>query len=326
MNNLYPLKFQAICKDKVWGGQKLKQFYNKAVEGLPNCGESWEISGIKGDMSVVSNGFLEENDLGELIEIYMGELLGDKVFDQYGEQFPLLVKMIDTEDALSVQVHPDDAMAGRLHQSLGKEEMWYVLEAGPGAEIIAGFNQEVTKELFLEHLEKGTLKSLMNVVEPRPGDVFHIKPGCIHAIGKNITLIEIQQSSDVTYRIYDWDRPGSDGKPRELHLEQGLQALDYAPMKEPVLSYVSMPGVRNPLVEAASFTVNLLEMNEPSGFDYSQLDSFVILSVAEGKIRLHNDDFSVEAVKGESILIPAECDSFTMSPEKGTKVLEAYCN
>ncbi|NLF41169.1 MAG: mannose-6-phosphate isomerase [Bacteroidales bacterium] len=325
MNMIYPLKFQPVCKDKVWGGHKLKQKYNKPVGDLPNCGESWEISGIEGSMSVVANGALEENDLGDLIEILMGELLGDKVFEKYGYQFPMLVKMIDTLDVLSVQVHPNDEMALKAHNCPGKEEMWYILDAGPEAEMFIGFNQNLTKELFLRHLNGGTLKTVLNVIKPQKGDVYHIKPGCIHAIGKDVTLIEIQQSSDITYRLYDWDRPGADGRPRELHLEKGLEALDYKELKEIKVPYQIKPGLRVPIVEAGAFSVNLLELDTQSEFDYNHLDSFVILSLAEGSIQIEYSGNKLNVDKGESVLIPSECGAFIVMPQKGTRILESYC-
>jgi len=227
MSHLYPLKFKPIFKDKIWGGNKIKTLLNKDFSPLPNCGESWEISGVQDEISVVSNGFLIGNNLQELIEIYMGDLVGDQVYQKYGIEFPLLIKFIDAHDDLSIQVHPNDKLAMQRHNAYGKTEMWYIIDADRGAKLISGFNTEVTKDAYIKHLENNTLNLILNYEEVKAGDVFFMPAGRVHAIGKGILLTEIQQTSDITYRIYDYNRKGTDGKPRELHTSLALDAIDF---------------------------------------------------------------------------------------------------
>src|SRR3972149_1007896 len=199
MSHLYPLKFKPIFKDKIWGGDKIKTLLNKDFSPLPNCGESWEISGVQDEISVVSNGFLIGNNLQELIEIYMGDLVGDQVYQKYGIEFPLLIKFIDAHDDLSIQVHPNDKLAMQRHNAYGKTEMWYIIDADRGAKLISGFNTEVTKDAYIKHLENNTLNLILNYEEVKAGDVFFMPAGRVHAIGKGILLTEIQQTSDITY-------------------------------------------------------------------------------------------------------------------------------
>lgn len=226
--SLYPLKFNPILKDKIWGGSKLKTVLNKDFSPLPNAGESWEISGVEGDVSVVSNGFLEGNNLEELIEIYMGDLVGDHVYENFGIEFPLLIKFIDANDVLSIQVHPDDVLSKERHNAFGKTEMWYVIEADKGSELIVGFNQKVDKDTYIKKLEEGRLEEILNNEPVAKGSCFFIPAGRVHAIGKGILLAEIQQTSDVTYRIYDFNRTDDKGTPRELHTELAVDAIDYS--------------------------------------------------------------------------------------------------
>jgi mannose-6-phosphate isomerase len=210
--SLYPLKFKPIIKDKIWGGPKLRDVLGKKASD--KAGESWEISAVAGDISVVENGFLAGNTLEELVEIYMGELVGDKIYEKFSVEFPLLIKFIDAADFLSIQVHPDDIMARERHNSFGKSEMWYVVESDKG-ELIVGFNQKLDKEQYLSCVKNGTLKKIMNRKEVASGDIYYMPAGRVHAIGAGVLLAEIQQTSDVTYRIYDWDRMDDKGEPRE---------------------------------------------------------------------------------------------------------------
>ena len=227
MNNLYPLKFTPICKDKIWGGNKLNEILNKEYPELPNCGESWEISGVQDEVSVVSNGFLKGNSLEELIEVYMGDLVGEKVYEKFGIEFPLLVKFIDANDNLSIQVHPNDELSMERHDAFGKTEMWYVVQADPGAKLISGFNRKIDKEGYLKYFKNGQLEEILNYEEVKAGDVFFIPAGRVHAIGKGIVVAEIQQTSDVTYRIYDFNRVDDQGNPRELHTDLAIDAIAY---------------------------------------------------------------------------------------------------
>jgi len=223
---LYPLKFTPIFKQVIWGGDKLKnQLEKKNAPG--KTGESWEISGVEGDVSKVSNGFLKGNALDELIEVYMGDLVGEGVYEKFGTDFPVLIKFIDANDNLSVQVHPDDAFSEEYHGKRGKTEMWYVLDAEENAELISGFKKDVDEKVFMDHLDNKKLSEILNSEPVKPGDVFFLPAKRVHAIGAGILLTEIQQTSDVTYRIYDWDRVDKDGNSRELHLDHSLKVMDY---------------------------------------------------------------------------------------------------
>jgi mannose-6-phosphate isomerase len=227
MSALYPLIFHTQYKDKIWGGQKIKTVLGKDYGDLPNCGETWEISGVKGNVSVVKNGSLAGKSLVELIQTYKEKLVGKKVFEKSGDEFPLLIKFIDANDDLSIQVHPDDALGMKRHNSLGKTEMWYVFEADKGAKLNSGFNQEMDKETYLKHLNDKSLEKILNYEEVKIGDVFFLPAGRVHYIGKGICLAEIQQTSDITYRIYDFDRRDDKGNLRELHTDLALDAIDY---------------------------------------------------------------------------------------------------
>lgn len=224
---LYPLSFQTIFKDKIWGGEKIKTVLRKDFSPLPNCGETWELSGVKGNVSVVKDGPLSGMALTDLIKQFKGSLLGEKVWQTSGEEFPLLVKFIDANDDLSIQVHPQDELAMQRHQSLGKTEMWYIFQADPGAQLISGFNQPMDENTYLKHLETKQLDKIMNYENVTAGDVYFMPAGRVHSIGKGCLLAEIQQTSDVTYRIYDFDRKDDKGQTRELHTEQALAAIDY---------------------------------------------------------------------------------------------------
>ena len=279
---MYPFKFKPINKDKIWGGQKLKKLLNKEFSPLPNCGESWEISGVQDEISVVANGFLEGNNLEELIEIYMGELVGEKVYEKFGVEFPLLIKFIDANDDLSIQVHPNDEMSKERHNAFGKTEMWYVLQADEGSELIAGFNQEVDQKKYLEHLEKNTLMEILNTEKVKAGDVFFMPAGRVHAIGKGIVVAEIQQTSDVTYRIYDYNRKDDKGNTRELHTDMALDAIDYTFEKEYRTHYHTHKNQSSELVSCPYFTTNLIELTHSIEKDYNDLDSFIIYMCLEG--------------------------------------------
>jgi len=323
--SLYPLKFQPILKDKIWGGNKLKTVLNKDFSPLPNAGESWEISGVEGDISVVSNGRLAGNNLEELVEIYMGDLVGDHVFEEFGHEFPLLIKFIDANDVLSIQVHPDDAMSKERHNAFGKTEMWYVIEADKGSELIVGFNQEVDKAKYVAKLEEGKLEEILNNEPVEKGSCFFIPAGRVHAIGKGILLAEIQQTSDVTYRMYDWNRTDDQGNPRELHTDLAVDAIDYSYEKKYRTDYEAEINKTKELVRCPYFTTNTLEFDKATEKDYSALDSFVIYMCMEGDFTIESEGgISTSVVKGESVLIPASLDSITLKPKGNTQILEVY--
>jgi mannose-6-phosphate isomerase len=325
MEGLYPLKFTPIYKDKIWGGNKLKTVLNKDFGDLPNCGESWELSGVEDNVSVVSNGLLAGNSLEELIEIYMGDLVGDQVFENFGIEFPLLIKFIDANDDLSIQVHPDDKMSKERHNAFGKTEMWYVLQADAGSKLQSGFNQEVDQDKYLFKLEHNELTDILNFEEVAAGDVYFIPAGRVHAIGKGILLAEIQQTSDVTYRIYDYDRRDDQGNPRELHTELALDAIDYALLPEYKTHYETKLNESVELVKCNYFTTNLLDLDGPVEKDYNKLDSFVIYICLEGEVKIETESGSETIQKGETILIPASIENVLLKPAStSAKLLEVY--
>ena len=323
MEGLYPLKFTPIYKDKIWGGNKIKTILNKDFGDLPNCGESWELSGVEGNISVVSNGYLAGNSLEEMIEVYMGDLVGDQVFESFGMEFPLLIKFIDANDDLSIQVHPNDELAKERHNAFGKTEMWVVLQADPGSKLQAGFNQQVDKDEYLEKLENNELTDILNFEEVSPGDVYFIPAGRVHAIGKGILLAEIQQTSDITYRIYDYDRKDAQGKQRELHTDLALNAIDFTLFPEYKSHYQPILNESIELVKCKYFTTNTLEINKVVEKDYNQLDSFVIYICLEGILQIETELGSEAIHKGETILIPAVIESVRLIPITPTvKLLE----
>ncbi len=324
MNTLYPLKFTPILKDKIWGGKKLKTILNKK-DASNICGESWEISGYDGDISIVSEGFLEGNELPELIEIYMGDLIGDKIYEKFGLQFPLLIKFIDAADVLSIQVHPDDAMAMERHNSLGKTEMWYVLQADEGSQLISGFQTQLDKKSYTKLLEAGQLETALNYENVSPGDVFFMPSGRVHAIGKGILLAEIQQTSDLTYRIYDFNRKDANGNLRELHTEAALEAIDFAVYDSYKTNYPVIANKTVNTVDCIYFTTNVMNFNKPVEKDFILIDSFVIYMCTEGEGEiLYGEGESVSFAKGETILIPAVLKNLTIKPFKESTLLEIY--
>lgn len=320
---LYPLKFKPIYKERIWGGRKIETVFGKKLPEAEKIGESWELSGVNGDISVVANGQLKGNNLQELIEIYMGDLVGDKVFEKYGEEFPLLIKLIDADDNLSIQVHPDDKLAAERHHSFGKTEMWYVVGHEPDARLYLGFNQPVDKEKYLEYLEAGKLAELLNAYKVEDGDSYFIPAGTIHAIGKGLLIAEIQQTSDITYRVFDWNRiDPKTGKGRELHTALALDAIEYKARSD--YKTVAAPRTNAPvtLEKCPYFQTNSLIVDGTAERDYAPLDSFVILICLDGKLELEYEDGTETLKKGETVLIPAEMNEITL---KGNgKTLEVY--
>ncbi|MFL5728055.1 MAG: type I phosphomannose isomerase catalytic subunit [Cytophagaceae bacterium] len=326
MKNLYPLTFRTIFKDKIWGGNKIKTILGKDFSPLPNCGETWEISGVKGNLSVVRDGALAGKELPALIDEYKEKLVGGKVYKQFGNEFPLLIKFIDANDDLSIQVHPDDKLAKERHDSFGKTEMWYILEADKGAKLNSGFARQIDEKTYLRHLETNTLDQILNFEEVKAGDVFFLPAGRVHYIGKGVCLAEIQQTSDITYRIYDFDRVDDKGNKRELHTDQALAAIDYKYYKDYKTKYQDKKNEAVPLVSCQYFTTNLMQLDKPIQRDYSGIDSFVIYICTEGEVVLNWGDGSgeMELKKGDSVLMPAVINKVSLEPKGESKVLEAY--
>lgn len=324
MNKLYPLKFHPIFKDYIWGGHKLEKVLGKEPGNLKIVAESWEVSAVEDNISVVANGFLAGNSLQELIEIYMGDLVGDWIYEKFGLKFPVLIKFIDANEKLSIQVHPDDALAAKRHNDHGKTEMWYVLQAEQGATLISGFNREVSKEEYLTYFKNKQLPEILNYEKVKDGDVFFIPAGRIHAIGPGILLAEIQQTSDTTYRIYDWDRKDKNGIGRELHTELAIDAIDYKYYKDYKTVYPKTNNSATELVHCDHFNTDLLKFDKRIDKDYSALDSFVIYMCVDGSFTLHYDTGNMHVKKGETILLPAVLESCQLVPDESASILEIY--
>ncbi len=324
MKGLYPLRFKTIFKDKIWGGQKIKTVLGKDFSPLPNCGETWEISGVEGNVSVVDGGILDNRKLTSLLDEYKGKLVGERVYDQYGNTFPLLVKFIDANDDLSIQVHPNDELAAKRHGSFGKTEMWYVFQADPGARINVGFNRPLTKEDYLRYFNEHRLLEILNFVEAKNDDVFFIPAGRVHSIGKGCLLAEIQQSSDVTYRIYDFDRKDANGKPRELHTELALDAIDFTWHEQYKTVYKDAVNKPVKLVKCPYFTTNKLHFTQTVDRNFLAADTFIIYVCMEGKLTMHHEDGSLEVKTGDSILVPASMARVRLEPHGYFKMLESY--
>lgn len=325
MNGLYPIKFKPIFHDKIWGGNRLRTKLNKDYGTLPNCGESWEISGVEDQVSVAENGFLAGNNLQELIEIYMGDLVGDKVYKRFGIEFPLLIKFIDANQDLSVQVHPNDELSKKRHNAYGKTEMWYVVDAEKGALINSGFNQDVNREKYLKYMEEGKLRDLLLYEEVDPGDVFFIPAGRVHAIGKGVLVAEIQQTSDVTYRIFDYNRKDANGNERELHTELALDAIGFYYQDTYKTIYEKEKNKSSELVNCDYFTTNLLEFDKELEKDYHQLDSFIIYMNIDGEFEIEFEGGTEHVGKGETVLVPASLETFSLKPlSASVRTLEIY--
>ncbi|MBK0404268.1 class I mannose-6-phosphate isomerase [Adhaeribacter sp. BT258] len=324
MSELYPLKFKTIFKEKIWGGEKIRTVLHKEFAPLKNCGETWEISGVKENESVVAEGPLAGKTLSELIRNYKGELLGEKNYEKSGDEFPLLVKFIDANEDLSIQVHPNDEIAWSRHKSLGKTEVWYIMQADEGATLISGFNREMDEPTYLKHLEGNRLGEILNKEDVKAGDVFFIPGGRVHTIGKGLLLAEIQQSSDITYRIYDFDRTDDEGNKRELHTEEALAAIDYQHYPSYKNTYQDELNKPVELAKSNYFTTNLLHLDQPLTRDYTLHDSFVILICVQGKAVLQYNGTEIALKTGDCYLLPAAIKQITIRPLEEFKMLECF--
>jgi mannose-6-phosphate isomerase len=325
-HSLYPIRFKPIYKELIWGGEKLREEYGK-TDAPKMTGESWEISMVEDNISVVSNGFLKGNTLEEIIEVYMGDMVGDSIFDQFGTFFPILTKFIHSNDNLSIQVHPGDTYAMEHHGENGKTEMWYILEAEKDSKLIVGFNRDTDREGFLKGLKNGTLVEMMNFEPVKKGDVLFMPTGRVHALGPGIVLAEIQQTSDMTYRIYDWGRTGADGNPRELHIDHALHVMDYARHDQYKTPYTPQLNTTVYLAECPYFTTRYMQFDQPVDKDFSLIDSFVIYMCMEGKLDLHHPNGEPETLKkGDTILVPAVIKELSLVPLEQTTLLEIFIN
>ena len=321
LNTLYPIKFTPILKDKIWGGQKLKTLLNKNSD-LPNIGESWEISDVEGDTSIVSNGSLKGQSLKQLLETYKEDLIGLQNYRIFKYKFPLLIKFIDAKEDLSIQLHPNDELAAKRHNSFGKTEMWYVFQADEDSNLIVGFNQEMTPEKYLEHLNNKTLTQILNFDKVKTGDTYFVEVGRVHAIGAGVMVAEIQQTSDITYRVYDWDRVDADGNERELHNDLAIDAFDFNMPDNFRVTYDKTKNQSNEMVSCPYFTTNYLKVDTTLQ-KKNHHDSFIIYMCVDGDAEIVANGHSEVIKKGETILLPAAIENYEIASKNAT-LLEVY--
>lgn len=321
---LYPMTFKPILKKIIWGGSDICPF--KGITPMQDgIGESWELSHVEGNYSIVDNGELEGRSLDELIRRNGKELLGEKVMERFGETFPLLIKFIDARDDLSIQVHPDDKLAKKRHNSFGKTEMWYVINAAQGASLYSGFSEQINADEYVKRVENNTIMEVLQRYEVAPGDVFFLPAGRVHAIGAGCFIAEIQQTSNITYRIYDYDRKDASGNGRELHTELAKEAIDYTLSPDYMTHYKAHSNATVQLATCKYFTTNLLDIDTIMVRDFSELDSFVVYICMAGKATIRdNNGYEIQVHQGQTVLIPATTDTVTISPVPGAKFMETF--
>ncbi|MFH7013716.1 type I phosphomannose isomerase catalytic subunit [Flavobacterium sp. FlaQc-52] len=318
-SKMYPLQFSPILKERIWGGEKLKTILNKSIVSKIT-GESWELSTVEGDVSVVANGALKGKSLMELIDETPNEILGTKVYERFGKQFPLLFKYLDAREDLSIQVHPNDALAKERHNSFGKTEMWYVLQADTDARIIVGFKEDSGKEEYLKHLHDKTLVSILDDVKAKTGDVFFLETGTVHAIGAGLVVAEIQQTSDITYRLYDFDRKDAQGNTRELHVDLALDAINYNKV-DTQKKYETKTNTSNVVVDCPYFTTNFIPLEDKVAVSKSG-QTFTVYMCVEGSFEIEYDGFKQSYIKGDTVLVPAAINAFMLTGK--ASILEIY--
>ena len=320
-NLLYPLKFRPILKDKIWGGEKLNQFFNKDSNSK-TLGESWEISTVPGDVSIVANGRLKGESLQSLLTVYTRFLIGDKNYERFGKAFPLLIKFIDAKQNLSIQLHPNDTLAKKRHNAFGKTEMWYVMQADKDAKLIVGFNEAIDKNKYLKHLNDKTLSEILNYDNVKEGDSYFIEAGRVHAIGAGVLLAEIQQTSDITYRVYDWDRKDHNGNKRKLHNDIAMDAFDFNMKDDFRIDYSKEKNASNAMVNSPFFTTNYLEIDKKVE-KKNNYDSFIIYMCVDGEVEISTASSVEKISKGETVLLPAAFKNYTLNSD-AAKLLEIY--
>ena len=320
---LHPLKFTPLFKYRIWGGEKLKAELNKEYLD-ENIGESWEISDVPGDETIVADGDFEGETLRGLIRQFKGDFVGNTVYDKFGEEFPLLIKFIDAKTPLSLQVHPSNKVAKERHNSLGKNEMWYVMQADKGSELIVGFDKKINIREFKLHLENNTILDVMHQETVSKGDVFYIPKGRVHAIGAGVLLAEIQQTSNITYRIYDYDRIDTKtGKKRDLHVDMAIDVIDYEVHSDYKTAYDLEKNTSIKLIHSPYFRTNIIDINSKVVRDYGSIDSFVIYMCVEGVLDLVSEDKTYTINNGETLLLPAAIKKVELQ-SNDAKVLEVY--
>jgi mannose-6-phosphate isomerase len=315
----YPLQFQPIFKDRIWGGTKLKTVLNKPITSSIT-GESWELSTVDGDVSVIANGEFAGKSLTAFIDAFPNEVLGTKVFKIFGKQFPLLFKYLDAREDLSIQVHPNDQLASARHNSFGKTEMWYVLQADAGSSIIIGFKKDSNSAEYIENLNGKTLLSLLDTIPVEVGDVFFLETGTVHAIGAGLLIAEIQQTSDITYRLYDFDRVDADGNTRALHIDLALDAINYDKI-DAKKSYQKHENTSNEMVDCNYFTTNYIPLSGTMKFEKDGR-SFHVYMCTEGDFTITQENVPYHYKKGDTILMPAAISIFEFTGN--ASLLEIY--
>lgn len=323
---LYPFLFKPNFHVAVWGGNQLRPYKGLEPSEEPG-GESWEVSAVPSSISVIANGTYAGEDLISVIEKDPAKILGEAVNAKYEGQLPLLVKFIDAKEDLSIQVHPNDEMAMREHGKKGKSEMWYIIKADEGARIYAGFKKQITPEEYRQRVADGTIVEVLADHLVKPGDVFYLPAGRVHSIGGGIMLAEVQQTSDLTYRIFDYNRPGLDGKPRELHTELAAKALDYHVKANYRTKYNEISNRAIQIMDTPYFDVRVIDLTKPMRRDMMKYDSFVISMCMQGDCKIHVRGTGDEIVvkEGNSTLIPASIADYDVIPMHGKAlILEAY--
>ncbi|EIA10378.1 type I phosphomannose isomerase catalytic subunit [Flavobacterium frigoris] len=319
MIKIYPLQFAPILKERIWGGEKLKTVLNKPISSKIT-GESWELSTVEGDVSVVANGELKGKSLTEIIDESPNEILGTAVHARFGKQFPLLFKYLDAREDLSIQVHPNDELAKKRHNSFGKTEMWYIMQADEDARIIVGFKEKSNSNEYLENLKNKTLLSILDDVKVKEGDVFFLETGTVHAIGAGLVVAEIQQTSDITYRIYDFDRVDAQGNTRELHVDLALEAINYDRV-DTYRAYSKETNQSNEIVDCPYFTTNFIPLDGIDAVN-KKGDSFTVYMCIDGEFELEYNEVTSKYKKGDTILIPAAMNNYVLNGK--ASILEIY--
>ncbi len=315
----YPLQFKTIIKDRIWGGTKLKTFLNKTINS-ETSGESWEISTVQNDVSIVKNGLFEGKSLNELIDLYPNEILGKQVHQRFEKQFPLLFKFIDAKDDLSIQVHPNDELAKKRHNTFGKTEMWYVMQADTDARLIVGFKQKSSSHEYLENLKNKTLETILDSKKVKQGNVFFLEAGTVHAIGAGIVIAEIQQTSDITYRIYDFERVDINGNQRELQIENAMEAINFEVVNTQI-EYSKNQNTTNKVVHCKYFNTNFIPLNGNLEIQNNK-DSFLVYMCVEGNFKLNFGNNITSYNKGDTVLVPAQLKNFILTGN--ASLLEIY--
>ncbi|MBQ8422964.1 MAG: mannose-6-phosphate isomerase [Coprobacter sp.] len=316
-------KFNPILKQTIWGGDSIAPFKHLHTD-LTHVGESWELSGVKGDESVIANGDDRGKTITQLLQEMKESLIGKANYARFGDTFPLLIKFIDARDDLSIQVHPNDEQAMAKHGKRGKTEMWYIVDTTPDAHLRSGFSQAVTPEQYAAKVADSTITEVLQDYNVKPGDVFFLPAGRIHSIGAGTFLAEIQETSDITYRIFDFDRRDANGNTRELHTELAKEVIDYTVLPDYRTHYEGKCNQSVNLATCEHFTTNLYKLDRDINIDYSDKDSFIVLIGLEGKCEISTDSESIALQAGETLLLPATTAGISITPAPACKLLETY--